>query len=468
VTHAEIDFRRYSVLAVDDESENLDVLRYHLRDEFALTCARGPEEALAKASAQEFAVILTDQRMPKQSGLEMLSEMKRRAPRSVGVIISAYSEQEIVLAALNSGLVYRYLTKPWKRDELFSVLRGAIERYALEEENQRLISRLRQLNAYFDAEDRSARPKAPIGITGGLQNAADRARQVAPTQATVLLLGESGTGKEVFARYIHERSLRREKPFIRVNLAALPVGTIESELFGHKKGAFTDATSDRAGRFELANGGTLFLDEIGELPLSTQVKLLRVLQEREIERVGDARAISIDTRLICATHRDLGALMAEGKFREDLYYRINVFPIPLPPLRERPQDIPPLVEHLGKLLAARVGRAVGVSHEALKILVEYRWPGNVRELENVLERAMILAAGKEISAPLIQRCLGGLAGQAPGQDLQQELLEAERRTLLDAIQRAGNSKKRAAELLGISRSTLYYRLNRVGLSTDEP
>jgi DNA-binding NtrC family response regulator len=459
VAIASLDLRRYKVLAVDDEPENLEIVRFHFRDDFDLSLAKTPEEALEKLAREEFAVVVTDQRMPKKTGLELLVDVKRVRPRAIGVIVSAYSDLEVILAALNSGAVYRYVLKPWKREELFGVLRGAIERYAIADENQRLVERLKELNAYLDEENR---PANPIGLEGGLRAAGERALQVAPTNATALLLGESGTGKEVFARFIHENSPRRQGPFIRVNAAALSPTLLESELFGHKKGAFTDAIQDRPGRFELASGGTLFLDEIGELPLQTQVKLLRVLQEREIERVGDATTVPIDVRLICATHRDLVSRMSEGLFREDLYYRINVFPISIPALRDRPADILPLAEHMLRRLRARVGRGARLGDDAAKLLVSYRWPGNVRELENVLERAMILSGG-EIDAPLLTRCLGGPAPAKGQGDLDAELEEVERQTLLETLARSQGSKKRAAELLGISRSTLYYRLHRVGL-----
>lgn len=464
MTQPTIDLRRYRILAVDDEPENLQVLRFQFRDDFDLALAQGPQEALKKLSQEDFAVILTDQRMPQKTGLELLHEVRRQKPRTVGVIVSAYSDLEVILEALNSGAVYRYILKPWKREELYSVLKGAIERYAIAEENNRLISRLKELNSYFDSQEKSQ--GEPIGLAGGLAAAGARARQVAPTNATVLLQGESGTGKEIFARFIHDQSPRREGPFIRVNLAALSPNLIESELFGHKKGAFTDAISDRVGRFELAQGGTLFLDEIGELPLSTQVKLLRVLQERKIERVGDTRSISIDARLICATHRDLGALLAQGTFREDLYYRINVFPIKLPPLRERKDDIPLLAESLLARLQARVRKQARLKEDGLKALMNYHWPGNVRELENILERALIFSKEGVIDGALILSCLGNLDLLNSPPDLAQELLQAERRTLLEAISRAGGSKTQAAELLGISRSTLYYRLRRVGLMEE--
>ena len=460
-----LDLTQYRVLAVDDEPENLEIFRFHFRDDLEISFAKHADEALEKLAAQEYAVVVTDQRMPKKTGLELLKEVKQKYPKTIGVIVSAYSDIEIILSALNSGAVYRYVVKPWKKEDLFTTIRDAIERFAIADENAKLVAQLKGLNAYLDAEDKQ-RAGEPVGLQGGLKPAGDKARQVSPTNATVLLLGESGSGKEVFARYIHDHSNRKEGPFIRVNISALASTLLESELFGHKKGSFTDAHSDRQGRFEIAKGGTLFLDEIGELPLSVQVKLLRVLQEREVERVGDATAIPTDVRLICATHRDLHTMMTQGTFREDLFYRINVFPIHLPPLRERPADLPGLIERLLQRLQARVARQARFTPEALSMLQSYHWPGNVRELENVLERALILAHNQEITAALVARCLGGLELHNESTSLDNSLLQTERLTLLETLQQAGGSKKKAAEMLGISRSTLYYRLRRVGLETS--
>jgi DNA-binding NtrC family response regulator len=461
----DLDLTKYHVLAVDDEPENLEIFRFHFRDEFEITFAQNANEALQKLSSKEFAVVVTDQRMPGKTGLELLKEVKQRSPKTIGIVVSAYSDVEIILTALNSGVVYRYVVKPWKKDELFNTIRDAIERFAIADENARMVARLKELNAYLDNEDKK-RAGEPIGLQGGLKPIGDRARQVAPTNATVLLLGESGSGKEVFARYIHQQSNRKDGPFIRVNISALSSNLLESELFGHKKGSFTDAHSDRQGRFELAKGGTLFLDEIGELPLPVQVKLLRVIQEREIERVGDATSIPIDVRLICATHRDLHSMMSQGQFREDLFYRINVFPITVPPLRERPSDLPELIERLLHKLQSKVAKAAKLTPEATAMLQSYQWPGNVRELENVLERSLILASNQEITAALVARCIGSLELHNDNASLDSSLLQTERITLLETLQQAGGSKKKAAEMLGISRSTLYYRLRRVGLETS--
>jgi transcriptional regulator with GAF, ATPase, and Fis domain len=322
---------------------------------------------------------------------------------------------------------------------------------------------------------------AIVGDSPALRDVLARVEQVAQTSSTVLLRGETGTGKEMVARAIHINSAREDKPFVRVNCAALAPGVLESELFGHEKGSFTGAVARRLGRFELADGGTLFLDEVGDLPLDVQVKLLRVLQEREFERVGGAETIKVDVRVVSATHRDLEKLIAAGEFREDLYYRLNVFPIVLPPLRQRGSDIPLLAEHFVQKYARSAGKNVrGLDAGAAAALTAYAWPGNVRELENVIERALILARGGELTsadleftrrpatagvptsmdAAVTARTDGGGAGARP---LQERLQEQERAAIVTAIDQAHGNIAHAARALGINRSTLYYRLRKHGL-----
>jgi transcriptional regulator with GAF, ATPase, and Fis domain len=321
---------------------------------------------------------------------------------------------------------------------------------------------------------------AIVGESPALRQVLAKVEQVAQTTATVLLRGETGTGKEMVARAIHINSPRESRPFVRVNCAALAPGVLESELFGHEKGAFTGAVARRPGRFELADGGTLFLDEVGDLPLDVQVKLLRVLQEREFERVGGVDTVKVDVRLISATHRDLERLIAEGKFREDLYYRLNVFPITMPPLRERPGDIPLLVEHFMQKFAQSSGKVVSsVDPRALASLTAYPWPGNVRELENVVERAMILVSGSTLTVadldfgrrlamtpsvgiPMPAITDGGAAGEG-GRSLYRRLSEQERGEIIAAVESAQGNIAHAARTLGINRSTLYYRMRKHGL-----
>src|SRR3954469_3430106 len=336
-----LDLAKFPVLVVDDESDNLDAFRFNFGRAFKLHLAGSGEEALALARQHDLAVIVTDQRMPRMTGLELLKAAREVRPDAVGIIVTAFTDVDVLIESINLGRIYRYVTKPWDSKELRGVLTHAVERFALLRENRRLEE---QLGAYVGMLSREAHGEfnfgAIVGESPALRDVLARVEQVAQTAATVLLRGETGTGKEMVARAIHINSARESRPFVRVNCAALASGVLESELFGHEKGAFTGAIGRRAGRFELADGGTLFLDECGDIAPEVQVKLLRVLQEREFERVGGTETVRVDVRVISATHRDLETLIGEGKFREDLYYRLNVFPITLPPLRDRLEDIP--------------------------------------------------------------------------------------------------------------------------------
>ncbi|MBM4320503.1 MAG: sigma-54-dependent Fis family transcriptional regulator, partial [Deltaproteobacteria bacterium] len=385
----------HAVLYVDDERDNLDAFRFSFRRDFEVHTALGGEPALELLRELDAAVLVVDQRMPGMTGIELLSKAKELRSEAVGIILTAYTDIEVLIQALNSNLVYRYMTKPWDSKEMRVVLRQAVERHVLFRENRRLLARLEELNAYLTGEIRERfRPGRIIGRSAALQRVLEAVGSVAPAGTTVLIRGESGTGKELFARALHENSPRANRPFIRVACAALSPGVLESELFGHEKGAFTGAHERKPGRFELADGGTLFLDEVGDLAEGTQVKLLRVLQEREFERVGGTRTLKMDVRVVAATHRNLEALVAQGQFREDLYYRLNVFPILLPPLRERREDIPLLADHFLERFSCQLGREVlALCPEAMQALLAYSWPGNVRELENLIERAVILARG---------------------------------------------------------------------------
>ncbi len=513
---APIDVRRYPVLYVDDEPDNLDAFRFSFRRGFDLRGAASGAEALEILAELDAAVLVVDQRMPQMSGLELLHAARKLRPDVVGILLTAYTDIEVIVEALNSGLVYRYVTKPWDSQELKVILRQAIERHALFRENQRLLGRLAELNRYLDGELRERfHPGRIAGRSAALAAALDSLRSVAATDATVLLRGPSGTGKELFARAVHDNSPRAEGPFVRVACAALSPGVLESELFGHEKGAFTGAHQRKLGRFELAEGGTLFLDEIGDLPEETQVKLLRVLQEREFERVGGTQTLKMNARLVAATHQNLEQLIGLGRFREDLYFRINVFPIFLPPLRERLEDIPLLAEQFLEHYRHRFGKEhpQGFSAEALDRLLAHSWPGNVRELENLVERAVILARGPLIGPELIQLPqppapspalaelrpgasltplpgatptpppgawpwpgapaaalpLPGPSAGGPPQDdasLASRMDELERRELIKALQLAGGSKAEAARMLGVNRSTLYYRLKKHGLGEE--
>ena len=349
-----LDLAKYPVLVVDDESDNLDAFRFNFGRSFKLLLAGSGEEALALARAEDVAVIVTDQRMPRMTGLDLLKAARELRPDAVGIIVTAFTDVDVLIESINLGRIYRYVTKPWDSKEVRGVLTHAIERFALLRENRRLEE---QLSAYVGMLSKEAHSAfsfgAIVGESPALRDVLARVEQVAQTSSTVLLRGETGTGKEMVARAIHINSARESRPFVRVNCAALAPGVLESELFGHEKGSFTGAVARRLGRFELADGGTLFLDEVGDLPLDVQVKLLRVLQEREFERVGGAETVKVDVRIVSATHRDLEQQIADGTFREDLYYRLNVFPILLPPLRDRPSDIPHLAEHFLQKYARR-------------------------------------------------------------------------------------------------------------------
>ncbi|ACY12692.1 sigma-54-dependent transcriptional regulator [Haliangium ochraceum] len=476
----------YPILVVDDEQDNLDAFRFNFKRAFRLLCASSGEEALEILRDNEVAVIVTDQRMPRMTGLELLLKAAEIQPDAVGIILTAYTDLDVLVDAINLGQIYRYVTKPWEAKELRGILTHALERYALLRENQRLMAQLREYTGYLNQEIHGAFDFGNIiGDSAALGEVLSKVEQVAPTNSTVLLRGETGTGKELVAHAIHINSSRENQPFVRVNCAALAPGVLESELFGHEKGAFTGAVAQRPGRFELADGGTLFLDECGDLPMEVQIKLLRALQEREFERVGGTQTIKVDVRVISATNRDLEAMIEAGSFREDLYYRLNVFPIHLPPLRDRLEDLPALVAHfIAKFARSGMTRTPGVRGAALDKLRSYTWPGNVRELENIIERAMILARGRELDADHLDfgrraqnatpvsgtpSVISETASHSPpligdeSKPLAERLLDSERREIIAAVEKSNNNIASAARMLGINRSTLYYRMRKHGL-----
>jgi DNA-binding NtrC family response regulator len=484
-----VDPKRYPILVVDDEQDNLDAFRFNFKKTFDLLTATGGPEALELLKDHDVAVIVTDQRMPKMTGVELLREAKAVRPDAVGIILTAFTDVDVLIEAINLGQVYRYITKPWDAKEMRGVLQYALERFDLQRENRRLAAQLAEYTGYLNQQIHGEFDFGNIiGDSAALREVLQKVEQVGPTASTVLLRGETGTGKELVAHAIHINSPRESKPFVRVNCAALAPGILESELFGHEKGSFTGAMARRPGRFELADGGTLFLDEVGDLPMEVQIKLLRTLQEREFERVGGTETIKVDVRLVSATNRNLEKMIEEGTFREDLYYRLNVFPINLPPLRERLEDLSLLANHFCAKFARSMGaRPAGVSAEALARLREYSWPGNVRELENIIERAMILARGAELGpnhldfgrrvqhTPAAGTASGPLPvydpGSAPvahpggddGRPLAERLLESEKKEIIAAIEKSRGNIASASRMLGINRSTLYYRLRKHGL-----
>jgi len=443
------------VLVVDDEENIRLVLRTLLRKHgYEVELADSGEAALALVDSFGPDVILTDVRMPRMGGLDLLATLKAKNVGATVIVMSAYGSIDLALEAIKAG-AYDYLSKPFKPDEVVLALRKAEEREALRRENRALKEQI-QKSAQFE----SMLAKSPQMV-----EVFRTVAKIADFKTTVLVTGESGVGKELVARAIHARASRKSGPFVAINCGAIPENLLESELFGYKKGAFTDATSDKRGLFEEANGGTLFLDEIGELPLNLQVKLLRVLQEETIRRLGDSKDMHVDVRIVAATHRDLAAEVKAGRFREDLFYRINVLHVAIPPLRERREDIPLLIDHFVARNNARLGTQIrGLSAEARKTLLEYGWPGNVRELENTVERAMVLCETDTIQASdlpeRIREALDPVQVQLRSGELsiKKTVSAIERILIRRALQKTKGNRTRAAELLEISHRALLYKI----------
>jgi DNA-binding NtrC family response regulator len=450
------------VLVVDDERHQRDILQMILEAEgYETVSARNSRHALQVLREQPFDVVLTDLKMPDMNGIALLTELLAVQPGLCVILMTAHGSIDSAVEAMRRG-AFDYLTKPLEKDELLVVLGKAMERNNLVRENRMLHEQL---------QDRF-RIDSIVGAHGSMQDVFRVVQKVAPSNSTVLIYGESGTGKELVARALHQGSERRERPFYAVNVAALPESILEAELFGHEKGAFTGADVRRIGLFEQASGSTLFLDEVGDLKRDLQAKLLRTLQEREVIRVGGTERVRIDARIVAATNQDLEQAVREGHFREDLYYRLNVIPIVLPPLRERRTDIPLLVEHFLRKYGDPKGLRE-VSRDALEILANYEWPGNVRQLESVIERAVLLSEGPVIQpadlpaavrTPLSAPRGGQLGLEIPetGIDLEQ----VERSLILKALEKTEGNVSRAARLLGLSRRTLQYRLEKIQGAPD--
>ena len=427
---------------------------------------RGGAEALAAYRKRPADVVVTDLRMVPVDGIEVVRGLREGDPEATVLVVSAHGTIAAAVDAMREGAI-DFIEKPFSPE----LLRARVEK-AIEIARERRGARTARARVEALEQD-LVRERDPHGLVGGsepMRRVLDQVRKVAPTDATVLVLGESGTGKELVARALHESSPRREKPFVSVSCAAIPEGLLESELFGHEKGAFTGAVRRKLGRFELAHEGTLFLDEIGELPPSVQVKLLRVLQERRFERVGGEETVEVDVRVVSATNRDLAAMVAGGAFREDLYYRINVVSVRLPALREREGDVEQLARHFLARSAQRHGRAVtGFTLEALELLRRHRWPGNVRELENVIEQALVFAEGelvREADLPdALRRAQPAPALPVPAGDrsLTEVLEDLEKQLILAAYEKAKGVKAETARILGIKPSALYYKLEKYGI-----
>ena len=451
----------YKVLIVDDEKSMREFLAIVLKKEgYSVTVAAHGAEALAAIEREIFDVVISDVKMPGLSGIDVLKAVKAASPSTVVLMMTAFASTDTAVEAMREG-AYDYLTKPFKIEEVKLLVKNALEKKQLLAENARLKQEVRDRSAFGQI----------IGRSEKLTKVLDLIRKVADTTSNVLIFGESGTGKELVARAIHYNSKRCDRPFVTVNCSALPEPLLESELFGHMKGSFTGATNNKEGLFEIANEGTIFLDEIGETPLGIQVKLLRVLQERECRRVGGTRDIKIDVRIVAATNRDLEKAIAEGRFREDLYYRLDVIPIRLPPLRERPEDIPLLVEAFLNKFNRELGKSITrVLPSALDLLCAQEWRGNVRELENVMERVVALMSGDTVGPEQFRDCLPhssnetlSMALPVEGLDLEGLIGRIERDLLLKALQRTNGVKKDAAVLLGLNFRSFRYRAHKYGI-----
>lgn len=443
------------VLIVDDEENIRLVLRTLLRRHgYEVETASSGEEALPLVDSFGPDVVLADVRMPKMGGLDLLATLRAKGHDATVIVMSAHGNLDQAIEAMKAG-AYDYIQKPFKNDEVVLALKKAEEREVLRRENRVLREEIRKESRFEDILSKS--PKM-VEIFRTISKIADH-------KTTVLITGESGVGKELVARAIHRRSGRSGGPFVAVNCGAIPENLLESELFGHKKGAFTDAVHDRRGLFEDATTGTLFLDEIGELPLALQVKLLRVLEEETIRKVGETRDLKIDVRIVAATHRDLMAETKAGRFREDLFYRLNVLPIHLPPLRERREDIPLLIDHfLARNNARFRSNIVGIDSEARRLLFEYSWPGNVRELENTIERAMVLAEGDQLVASDLPERIREAQDPVQMQLSTGELSVKKTTRIIEeilirrALQKTKGNRTRAADLLEISHRALLYKI----------
>ena len=453
------------ILVADDEQSMREFLDIMLKKEgYKVSLASHGEEVLKLAERDIFDLILMDIRMPKLDGISVLKKVKTLSPETIVIMITAYASADTAIKAMKEG-AYDYVTKPFKVDEIKLIIKNALEKKNLQKENILLKQVVRDRYHFNNI----------LGQCPNMLALYDLLEKVAPTKTNILITGESGTGKELVAKAIHYNSPRKDKPFVTLNCGAIPESLIESELFGHMKGAFTDAIATKKGLFEMADEGTIFLDEISELPLLMQVKLLRVLQDKEFKRVGGTEDIRVDVRIISATNKDLEEAVREKRFREDLFYRLNVIQIKLPPLRDRREDISLLAMHFLKKYAEELSKNIaGITPEALRILLNYDFPGNVRELQNIIERAVALENTPELTPqnlssyleqqPLMKKNLLDLEIPSEGIDLEKVVEELERNLLVKALDRTKGIKKKAAELLHINFRSMRYRLEKYGLN----
>ena len=454
------------ILIVDDDQTIRLVLTEALKKKgFELEEAGSAEEALDKIRVaprpNPFDLVIMDVRLPKMSGLEAVSRIRELDREAIVIVVTAYGGKEIALEAIRKG-AYDYFTKPFKLEEMEIVIERALEKRRLQNEVRTLRERVKKDREFEDI----------VGQSEGIKNVLALVTKVAPLDSTVLITGESGTGKELIANAIHRRSRRCGGAFIKVNCAAIPEGLFESALFGHEKGAFTGAHTQRLGKFELAHRGTIFLDEVGDMSPSTQAKVLRVLEQKELERLGGDKTLKVDVRVIAATNQDLSQALKEKRFREDLYFRLNVFPIQLPPLRERKEDIPILIDNFLADANLRLGTSInGVSRDAMEPLLRYHWPGNIRELKNIVERAATMAEGEFITSKVITLSFAG-PKSGPGlpelpASLGETIEEVERQLIIGALQKTGGIQIEAAKILGITEKNLWKKIKKHGIDVKE-
>ncbi len=454
-----------NILIIDDEEVLQDVLTQLIQREGHTTfSATTGEEGLRILGQEEIDLVVLDLMLPGMSGQEVLAEIQRTDPHQVVVVITAYSSIEGAITAMREG-AFHYIPKPFKNEEVLLTINKGLEQRRLTTENRELREQLKQRFGFDNI----------IGKSKPMQQVFDLVTLAAPAKSNILIRGESGTGKELVAKAIHHHSRRADGPFVTVNSGSMPADLLESNLFGHVKGAFTGATSTKKGLFEVASGGSIFFDEIGNIPLDTQAKLLRVIQEREFMRLGGVETIKADIRIVAATNADLEEAVADGAFREDLYYRLNVITIPLPPLRKRTEDVPLLANHFLQRYSEENAKPLEqISSGAMARLLDYHWPGNVRELENVIERAVVLSTGSELDESLLPMSVRQPSPMAPppsnlpsnGMSLKEAVTDYERQLIIKALQATGGVQKRAAEMLQVKPTTLHEMMKRLSISVE--
>jgi two-component system response regulator PilR (NtrC family) len=454
------------ILIVDDEEVLQDVLSSLLRKEgYETVSARSGEEALSLLRQGDIDLVLLDLMLPGMSGQEVLRQIRREDPQQVVVMITAYSSVEGAIEAMREG-AFHYIPKPFKNEEVLLTIRQGLEQRRLRNENRTLRDQLQQKFSFDNI----------IGTSKPMQRVFDLIRLAAPAKSNILVLGESGTGKELVAKSIHLNSRRADGPFVTVNSGSMPADLLESNLFGHERGAFTGAVTAKKGLFEVADGGSIFFDEIGNIPMDTQSKLLRVIQEKEFMRLGGVQTLTSDVRIIAATNVDLEETVEDGGFREDLFYRLNVITVNLPPLRQRPEDVPLLARtFLEKFCRENDKKLREISSDAMELLLDYHWPGNVRELENVIERAVVLSTGEvldvELLSPSVRQKRPALGFDEPmppeGLPLKEAVANYERKLIVRALQASGGVQKKAAEMLSVKPTTLHEMMKRLSVTVDQ-